>query len=231
MPILRAFNSKIEDLNWHYICITWENTEGSYQLYMDGQLADSGTGLKKSHVIPRGGTAVLGQDQDSVGGGFSTNDAFGPGQLAEVNMWSWVLSGSEIAAQYQDCNIPQGSVHAWSQFKDAINGAVQVVEPWTKQSVFQPPNSDTVFSIRYPVYEKKEQYTSIFWERLQKSQFGIDEIPHIYVEFKLFLGRLRSPNDLKYKKQYPDKNITNTVKNCFSALPSNKGPFSNTRPY
>ena len=57
-----------------------------------------------------------------MGGGFDTEDAFGPGQLAEVNMWSRVLSGSEIAAQYQDCHIPQGSVHAWSQFKDAING-------------------------------------------------------------------------------------------------------------
>ena len=96
---------------------------------MDGQLTDSGAGLMAGHVIPSGGTAVLGQDQDSVGGGFQTNQAFGPGQLTEVNMWSWVLSENEIAAQYQDCHIPQGSVHAWSQFKDAINGAVHLIEP------------------------------------------------------------------------------------------------------
>lgn len=96
---------------------------------MDGQLTDGGRGLKKGHLIPHGGTTVLGQDQESVEGGFSTYDAFGPGQLAEVNMWSWVLLESEIAAQYQHCHIPQGSVHAWSQFKDAIDGAVQVVEP------------------------------------------------------------------------------------------------------
>ena len=96
---------------------------------MDGQLTDSGAGLMAGHVIPSGGTAVLGQDQDSVEGGFQTNQAFGPGQLAEVNMWSWVLSENEIAAQYQDGRIPQGSVHAWSQFKDAVNGAVDVIEP------------------------------------------------------------------------------------------------------
>jgi len=93
--------------------VTWDNTAGTYQLYMDGQLTGSGEGLMKGHVIQSGGTAVLGQDQDSMGGGFDTDDAFGPGQLSEVNMWNKAaLSESEIAAQCQDCRIPQGSVHA-----------------------------------------------------------------------------------------------------------------------
>ena len=96
---------------------------------MDGQLTDNGGGLKKGHVVPRGGTVVLGQDQDSVGGGFQTSDAFGPGQLTEVNMWSKVLSRSEIAAQYQECHIPPGSVFAWTQFKNASYGALQVYKP------------------------------------------------------------------------------------------------------
>ena len=109
--------------------MTWDNTEGNYQLYMDGKLTDSGADLMKGFVIPRGGTVVLGQDQDSVGGGFEIIDTFGPGQLTEVNMWSKVLSGSEIAAQYQDCQIPPGSVFAWSQFKNATHGALQVYEP------------------------------------------------------------------------------------------------------
>ena len=93
---------------------------------MDGQLRKSATGLKIGHVIPHGGTVVFGQDQDSLGGGFYSNDAFGPGQLADLNMWSRVLSGDEIAIQYRECRIPQGSVHAWSQFKDGIRGAVRV---------------------------------------------------------------------------------------------------------
>lgn len=62
-------------------------------------------------------------------------------------------------------------------------------------------------------------------ERLQKSQFGIDEIPCIHIDFKLFLGLLRSPNDLKYNKQYPDKDIINTVIICFSALLPVSVPF------
>ena len=93
---------------------------------MDGQLRKSATGLKIGHVIPQGGTVVFGQDQDSFGGGFHSNDAFGPGQLADLNMWSRVLSGKEIAIHYQECRIPQGFVHEWSQFKDLTHGAVRV---------------------------------------------------------------------------------------------------------
>ena len=96
---------------------------------MDSQLTDSGAGLMKGFVIPRGGTFVLGQDQDSLGGGFQTNNAFGPGQVTEVNLWSNVLSGSEISVQYQSCHIPPGSVFAWPQFKNVSYGALQVYEP------------------------------------------------------------------------------------------------------
>ena len=93
---------------------------------MDGQLRKCATGLKSGRVIPQGGTVVFGQDQDSLGGGFGKSDAFGPGQLADLNMWCRVLSGDEIAIHFQECRIPQGFVHVWSQFKDVTHGAVRV---------------------------------------------------------------------------------------------------------
>ena len=92
---------------------------------MDGKRVDSATNKMKGHVIPQGGTVVFGQDQDKMGDKFQTSDAFGPGQLTELNLWSKVLSQEEIAAQYQDCDIPQGSVHAWPQFKDTTDGDAQ----------------------------------------------------------------------------------------------------------
>ena len=76
---LRKFNSKIEDTKWHYLCITWDNTDGSYQLYFGGQLTDHAQGLRTGHVIKSGGTVVLGHYQDNMGGGFDMNAAFGPG--------------------------------------------------------------------------------------------------------------------------------------------------------
>lgn len=97
-------------------------------MYVDGRPAGSGTGLKTGHVIPHGGTVVLGQDQDSLGGGFGLGDAFGPGQVTQVNMWSRILSQREIANQYGNCHIPQGSVHQWSQFRDTQHGEVLQVQ-------------------------------------------------------------------------------------------------------
>ena len=97
---------------------------------MDGKLRNNGTGLKKNHQIPSGGTVVIGQDQDKVGGGFQLVDCFGPGEVTEVNLWGRVLSASDIAAQNANCHIPQaGLVHWWAQFKDGVKGDVKVVEP------------------------------------------------------------------------------------------------------
>lgn len=96
----------------HHVSVTWENTNGDWRLYVDGQLVDSGTDLMKGHVIPHGGTAVIGEDQDTMGGGFQIEDAFGPGVVGQLNMWGEVLSPSEIAQQSESCKIPYGSVIA-----------------------------------------------------------------------------------------------------------------------
>ena len=85
--------------------------------------------MTTNYVIQSGGTAVIGQDQDSVGGGFQTLGAFGPGVVTELNLWDRVLSASDITAQYANCTITTGRVHSWAQFKDGVNGNVQVEEP------------------------------------------------------------------------------------------------------
>ena len=114
---------------WHHICFTWENTDGIWQLYKNGQLVEDGKGMTTNYVILSGGTAVIGQDQDNVGGGFAKGDAFGPGEVTELNLWGRVLSASDIASQHKNCTLATGLVHSWAQFKDGVNGAVRVVEP------------------------------------------------------------------------------------------------------
>ena len=94
----------------HHVSVTWENTKGDYQVYLDGKLADSGTGFQAGHVIPRGGTVVIGQDQDDLGGGFANNDAFGPGVVGSLNMWNTVLQECHVSKQSESCKIPKGSV-------------------------------------------------------------------------------------------------------------------------
>ncbi|XP_035579652.1 adhesion G-protein coupled receptor D2 [Zalophus californianus] len=49
---------------------------GRWALFADGRRRVGARGLGAGHPVPAGGILVLGQDQDSLGGGFSARDAF-----------------------------------------------------------------------------------------------------------------------------------------------------------
>ena len=78
------------DGNWHQICATWRNSDGQWKSYKDGVLTSTGTGLKTGYTITAGGSLVLGQEQDTVGGGFDSTQSF-KGMLTNVNVWSYEL--------------------------------------------------------------------------------------------------------------------------------------------
>ena len=65
----------MNDDYWYHICTTWENTAGSWNFYVDGQLWENGGGLETGHVIDNNGIFILGQDQDSYGGGFEQSQS------------------------------------------------------------------------------------------------------------------------------------------------------------
>ena len=117
------------DDTWQHLCLTWENNQGVMKLYKDGQFTEQVTNhATKNYTLKAGGFLVLGQEQDSIGGGFDHNQTF-HGRLASVNMWDKVLSESDIAAQYTNCSVPHGSVINWSVFKNLTRGNVAVEEP------------------------------------------------------------------------------------------------------
>ena len=92
-------------------------------------LVTNGTGMAKGGTINSGGTTVIAQDQDSVGGGFVFDQAF-VGHVTEVNVWGVELSASDILAQYRDCHITVGSVNEWRDFEDGVRGNAEVIAPW-----------------------------------------------------------------------------------------------------
>jgi len=114
------------DGKWHHICATWENTAGSWKFYKDGAVADQGQGLRKGHVIRGAGSLVLGQEQDSVAGGFSASQSF-VGEMTSVNIWNRVIDHNEIASMSKSCLIGEGNVYKWSDFKPHIRGGVHLV--------------------------------------------------------------------------------------------------------
>ena len=122
-------STNLYDDTWQHLCLTWENTQGVTKLYKDGQFTEQVTNhATKNYTLKAGGFLVLGQEQDSIGGGFDRNQTL-HGRLASVNMWDKVLSESDIAAQYTNCSVPYGSVINWFVFKNVTRGNVAVEEP------------------------------------------------------------------------------------------------------
>lgn len=116
------------DGKWHHICVTWENTTGSWKLFKDGKVAASRKSLKKGHVIRGGGTLVLGQDQDSVGGSFDASQSF-IGEMTGVNIWDHTVKDQEITRMSKSCLTGVGNVYQWRDFEAHIKGSVEITKP------------------------------------------------------------------------------------------------------
>jgi len=74
---------------------------------------------------------VLGQEQDSVGGGFATSQSF-QGMLSNVNVWDHVLDGTLIKERSKSCEVEkgnEGNVFKWPDFLH--EGGTRLLHPST----------------------------------------------------------------------------------------------------
>lgn len=104
-PFLAAFRA---DGSWHHVCATWEQRGGRWALFADGRRRASARGLGAGHPVPPGGILVLGQDQDSLGGGFSSRDAFS-GNLTDFHLWARALNPAQLH-RVRACAPPNGGL-------------------------------------------------------------------------------------------------------------------------
>jgi len=70
-----------------------------------------------------GGVLVVGQEQDTRGGQFSSSESY-VGQIHGLNVWNVSLSSSEIQQLASSCGY-LGNVMAWPDILAGINGHVQ----------------------------------------------------------------------------------------------------------
>ena len=87
-------NAAMEDNQFHHIALTRSGTTMS--LYVDGVFVGSLTVPDAPITIDPGGF-IIGQDQDSVGGGFSTNNSLA-GEVDELRVYHRALTASEVAS-------------------------------------------------------------------------------------------------------------------------------------
>ncbi|KAM6403296.1 neuronal pentraxin-1 [Rhynochetos jubatus] len=124
----------INDGKWHHICVTWTTRDGVWEAYQDGTQTGSGENLAPYHPIKPQGVLVLGQEQDTLGGGFDATQAF-VGELAHFNVWDRKLSPGEVYG-LATCSTraAAGNVIAWAEANiDIYGGATK----WTFEACRQ----------------------------------------------------------------------------------------------
>ncbi|XP_068765085.1 pentraxin-4 [Struthio camelus] len=102
LPVARLLDGK-----WHHLCLVWSSDQGKYRFYVDRRLLAAGSGFQQGYEIPAGGSLVLGQEQDGVGGDFDPSEAF-EGRLAGLALWSRALMPGEVASMATGQGLPPG---------------------------------------------------------------------------------------------------------------------------
>ncbi|XP_075905408.1 serum amyloid P-component-like [Nelusetta ayraudi] len=97
---------------WHSICTTWDSTSGLVQMWFDGQpmvrkFSTTGPNIRGNPII------IIGQEQDSHGGGFDAKQSF-VGMMSDIHMWDNVLSPCQIHKYMDELDFTPGNVLNWS---------------------------------------------------------------------------------------------------------------------
>uniref|UniRef100_A0A8C5QRT4 Pentraxin (PTX) domain-containing protein n=1 Tax=Leptobrachium leishanense TaxID=445787 RepID=A0A8C5QRT4_9ANUR len=142
-PIELLINDKVAQLpfsigdgKWHHVCITWTTRDGLWEAFLDGEKLGSGDNLAPWHPIKPGGILILGQEQDTVGGGFDATQAF-VGEMSQFNIWDRVLKPDDIGS-IANCsmNMP-GNIIPWVEdIVEVFGGATKLpLEPCEERAL------------------------------------------------------------------------------------------------
>ncbi|NXJ99768.1 MPTX protein, partial [Corythaixoides concolor] len=79
-----------------HVCAGWESTTGIVGFWFNGKPWPR-KGLQRGYTVGAEAAIVLGQEQDTFGGGFDAQQSF-VGEISDVYMWDTGLTNSEVKA-------------------------------------------------------------------------------------------------------------------------------------
>ena len=91
-----------EDYNtysWYHTCFSWSARSQHSELYLNGNKVSEKRTPANRRLAPDG-TLVLGQDQDTIGGGFDMGQAFG-GEIYGLQVFKTKLGIAEVEEMYK----------------------------------------------------------------------------------------------------------------------------------
>ncbi|XP_004390521.1 serum amyloid P-component [Trichechus manatus latirostris] len=108
-----------------HFCVSWESSSGIAEFWVNGKPLVK-KGLKQGYSVGAHPKIILGQEQDTYGGGFDKRQSF-VGEIGDLYMWDSVLSAEEILSAYQDSPINPNILN-WQDLDYEIKGYV-IIKP------------------------------------------------------------------------------------------------------
>ncbi|XP_078279270.1 mucosal pentraxin-like [Rhinoraja longicauda] len=115
------FLPKMDALLRH-MCVSWVSQTGDITVWVNGRRSLWKVGGMGS-VVKGNGQFIIGQEQDSVGGGFDIKQSF-VGEMTDVNMWDFALTSKEIELISQGCFSDGGNIINWGSTSFTSRGSV-----------------------------------------------------------------------------------------------------------
>ncbi|MEO0451634.1 MAG: LamG-like jellyroll fold domain-containing protein, partial [Pseudomonadota bacterium] len=113
-------NADLFDGEEHTVSLAWDQETGDLTVYVDG--VPEYSSVVSVGDLPSNGTIVLGQEQDSVGGGFDDAQIF-EGQISDVRIYDEALSEEQISDNAAGNVEESGLVTNWVM-DEAVDGVV-----------------------------------------------------------------------------------------------------------
>ncbi|XP_075700636.1 jeltraxin-like [Rhinoderma darwinii] len=116
-----AFKVDPEVLDWKDTCVAWDSETGLVQLWINGKRYPRRITTTRTPIGPQM-SVILGQEQDSFGGGFDAGQSF-VGEISDVNMWDYVLSSETMKDFFHGYYYIPGNSFNWFDETYVIKGA------------------------------------------------------------------------------------------------------------
>ncbi|KAJ0070039.1 hypothetical protein NL108_000303, partial [Boleophthalmus pectinirostris] len=108
---------------WQSLCSTWDSSTGLTQLWLNG--IPSARKFITTSEINGPIIIVLGQEQDSHGGGFDIKQSF-VGMTADLHMWDYALSPVQILNYSHNITVPEGNLLRWGSLEFQKTSRVEI---------------------------------------------------------------------------------------------------------
>lgn len=109
---------------WNSVCWTWDSTSGLTTMWANGKRSARKI-LAHKAILNGPFNIILGQDQDSYGGGFDPNQSFS-GDITDVHLWDSVQSPCQIRLYMEGNAFSPGNLLNWKSLQYYASDSVYV---------------------------------------------------------------------------------------------------------